>query len=77
MTSNSSDVKKESQAYDSGVLGPVVVQEGNEWELGHSCTEETCKRDAEERVGILQEEEGNTFLFDSPASEDCKEFGVV
>ena len=77
MTSNSSDIKKESQAYDSGVLGPVVAQEGNEWEPGHSCTEEMCKRDAEERVGIPQEEEGSTFLFDSPASEDCKEFGVV
>lgn len=77
VTSHSSDIKKESQAYNSGVLGPAVAQEGNEWEPGHSCTEEMCKRDAEERVGILQEEEASTFLLDSPALEDCKEFGVV
>lgn len=54
-----------------------MTQEGSEWEPGHSCTEEMCKRDAEERVGIHQEEEGSMFLLDSPASEDCKEFGVV
>lgn len=77
MTSDSSDIKKESQVYNSGVLGPAVTQEGNEWEPGHSCTEELCKRDAEERVGIHQEEEGSTSLLDSPASEDCKELGVV
>ena len=54
VTSHSSDIKKESQAYNSGVLGPAVAQEGNEWEPGHSYTEEMCKRDAEERVGNAQ-----------------------
>ena len=60
-----------------------MTQEGNEWESGHSCTEEILKQDLEERVGIHQEEEGkgtlhrSTFLLGFPASEDCKEFGVV
>ena len=62
MTSNSSDVKKESQAYNSGVLGSAVAQEGDEWEPGHSCTEETCKRDAKKESRFSRKKRGAHFF---------------